>query len=218
MAKFFNYFPTTLYTPSRKSQGLDVVTNIITRFSFERTLKENSVAFYPYTIKDSDTPEIIAKKFYENPERHWIVLLFNDIIDPQYDWPLEGRTLNEFIDKKYSSRGSANTTSQTGLAWAQSINNVYAYYKVITETTFEKTTITKYEVDKILYANNIAMGIGTNTYTLNDGTRVTIQISKEIKTYYDYEVEENEKKREINLLKPEFISQIEKEFKKVVKE
>jgi hypothetical protein len=31
-------------------------------------------------------------------------------------------------------------------------------------------------------------------------------------------MEENESKREITLLKPEFVSQIEKEFKKIIKQ
>ena len=35
-----------------------------------------------------------------------------------------------FIDKKYTANGAANTTVQTGLAWAMSINNVQAYYNI----------------------------------------------------------------------------------------
>jgi hypothetical protein len=73
MARYFNYFPTTVYSANAASSGLDIVTNIITRFGFEQSLKENGAAFYKYDIQDSDTPEIIAAKFYDNPERHWIV-------------------------------------------------------------------------------------------------------------------------------------------------
>ena len=35
-----------------------------------------------------DTPEIIASKYYGDPEKHWIVLLANDIINPFFDFPL----------------------------------------------------------------------------------------------------------------------------------
>jgi hypothetical protein len=110
MAKFFNYYPKTFYSSNTKTTGLDSVTNIISRFGFEKELKNNSSAFYKYSVKDSDTPEIIASKFYDNSERHWIVLLFNDIIDPQYDWPLNNNTLISFIDNKYTANGAANTT------------------------------------------------------------------------------------------------------------
>lgn len=215
MAKFFNYYPKTFYTTSKQSSGLDSVTNIISRFGFEKKLKENSSAFYKYSIKDSDTPEIIASKFYDNPERHWIVLLFNDIIDPQYDWPLQNNTLIEFIDAKYTANGAANTTPVSGIQWAQSTNNAKAYYKIITRTSADNTEIIeKFQVDANTYANVAATSI---SYTLDNGAIVTETISKEKQTYYDYEVEVNESKREIKLLKSEFVPEVEKEFKRVIK-
>ena len=64
MASFFNFYPKTFYTSGANNvTSLDTVTNIIARFGFEAELKENSSAFYPYQIKDSDTPEIIAAKY-----------------------------------------------------------------------------------------------------------------------------------------------------------
>ena len=215
MAKFFNYYPKTFYTSNTKSSGLDSVTNIISRFGFEKELKNNSSAFYKYQIKDSDTPEIIASKYYDNSERHWIVLLFNDIIDPQFDWPLENNTLIEFIDTKYTANGAANTTPVSGLQWAQSINNTKAYYKIITRTSPDGTEIEeKFQVDANTYANVAAT---STSYTLDNGAIVTETVSKEKQTYYDYEVEVNEAKREIKLLKSEFVPEVEKEFKRVIK-
>jgi len=63
MARFFNYFPKTVYTANTAVGGLDTVTNIIARFTFEQRLKTNSAAFYKYSVQDSDTPEIIAHKY-----------------------------------------------------------------------------------------------------------------------------------------------------------
>jgi hypothetical protein len=217
MAKYFNYFPKTFYTSNNTSLGIDTVTNIIARFGFEKKLKENSSAFYKYTIKDSDTPEIIAGKFYDHVERHWIVLLFNDIIDPQYDWPLQSDTLIDYINTKYSTVEYANTanTLVTGLSWAQNISHVQAYYKIITRTSADGTDIVeKITVDANTYANIAATSI---SYTLNNASSITQTISKTTQTYYDYEVELNEAKREINLLKSEFVSEVEKEFKRVIK-
>jgi hypothetical protein len=215
MAKFFNYFPKTLYSANNRTSGLDTVTNIISRFGFESSLKENSASFYEYNIQEGDTPEIIATKYYDNPERHWIVLLFNDIIDPQYDWPMQYNTFIRYVGDKYSANGAANTTVQSGLAWAMSTNNVYSYSKVITRTNEDGFSIVeKIEVDAGTYANTAA---STTNYTLQDGTRITETVTKETKTYYDYEQEVNESKRTIKLLKPEFVSAVEKEFKKVIK-
>ena len=215
MAKFFNYFPKTIYTANTNVTGLDTVTNIIARFRFEETLKENSAAFYKYSIQDSDTPEIIAHKYYEHSERHWIVLMFNDIIDPQFDWPLKYENFINYVDSKYSANGAANTTVQSGLAWAMSINNVHSYYKIVKRTSADGTVIEeKLQVDANTYANVAAT---SSTITLQSGNIITQTISKEKKTYYEYEMDVNEEKRNIILLKPEFVPQIEKEFKKIIK-
>jgi hypothetical protein len=217
MAKFFNYFPKTFYTSNNTSSGIDTVTNIIARFGFEKKLKENSSAFYKYTIKDSDTPEIIAGKFYDHVERHWIVLLFNDIIDPQYDWPLDSRTLIQYINTKYSANQYADTanTSITGISWAQNTSHVKSYFKNITRTSADGTNIVeKITVDANTYANIASTSIA---YTLNNSSSITETISKTTQTYYDYEVELNEAKREIKLLKSDFVPEVEKEFRRVIK-
>ena len=57
------------------------------------------------------------------------------------------------------------------------------------------------------------MAATTTNLTLDDGNPITITTTKETKSYYDYEVEENEAKRTIKLLKPEFVSSIEEEIK-----
>ena len=215
MAKYFNYFPKTFYTSNNNASGVDTITNVISRFGFEQKLKENSLVFYEYNIQESDTPEIIASKYYDNPERHWIVLLFNDIVDPQYDWPLQYNTLIEFINNKYTANGAANTTPQTGLAWAQSANNVKAHFKIVTRTSSTDSLIEKLQIDSNTYAN---VSVTTTTYTLQDGSTVTEAVTKEAQTYYDYEVEENEKKRSINLLKKEFVPEVEKEFRRIIKQ
>jgi hypothetical protein len=215
MSRFFNYFPKTLYTSDDTNSGLDTVTNIISRFSFEKSLKQNSAAFYKYQIQDSDTPEIIAAKYYDHPERHWIVLMFNDIIDPQYDWPLQYSTFINFVDKKYTANGSANTTVQTGLAWAMSTNNVQSYYKIITRTNKDNESIVEtIQVDASTYANVAA---STQNLVLQSGDVIVQTVAKTKKTYYDYEMDLNETKRDIILLKPDFVPQVEKEFKKVIR-
>jgi hypothetical protein len=227
MAKYFNYFPKTLYSLEDKGSKLDTITNIIARFGFEDRLKENSASFYKYQIKDSDTPEIIASKFYDNPERHWIVLLFNNVIDPQWDWPLTDRRLNEYIDNKYSSPEYADTanTSISGLTFSKYteavLNNpedeykVHGLYKTVEYKTSEKTEVLKYKID---YFNYITLAPISGTYRVADGTTVTLNEFREVKSHYDYEVEENEKKREIKLLKTEFVSAVEKEFKRTIRQ
>ena len=67
--------------------------------------------------------------------------MFNDIIDPQFDWPLDSRTIIEYIDYKYSAPEYADTanTNVSGLSWAKNISNVKSYYKTITTTNSDGT-------------------------------------------------------------------------------
>ena len=214
MAKYFNYFPKTFYTSNNDVNGVEAITNIIARFAFDSQLKENTSAFYPYQVQDSDTPEIIADKYYGNVEYHWVVLLFNNIIDPQFDWPLKSDTLIDYIDKKYTANGAANTTVQSGLVWALSENNVQGYFKVITSTANDGTiTQEKITLDASTYAN---VGVTSVSKTTQAGEVVTIRTTKETQSYYTYETNLNESKREINLIKSDFLPQIEKEFKRVI--
>lgn len=218
MAKYFNYFPTTYYSNSNESTALDTVTNVIARFAFENSIKDNASLFYPYDVQDGETPEMIANKYYGSSEKHWIVLLFNDIIDPQYDWPLDQRTLIKYINDKYSKQGATHSPFLTGIQWAQDAGNVKAYYKTVTRLSSKPTNnqiIEKIEVDATTHTN---LPVTSTTYTLQDGSRITETISKTTQTYYDYEVELNDAKRKIRLLKSEYVTQqgLINEFKKVI--
>jgi hypothetical protein len=207
MAKFFNKFPRTLYALG-DSPSVDVVTNLTVRYALEKSLKENTAAYYKHFITDGETPEILAHKFYGSAETHWIILLMNDIIDPQYDWPMSYDTLNRFIINKYSSPEYADTanTNVSGLTWANA--NDKEYYKV------QRTVNSRGEVQ------DVSVTIDEDTYdsfntinpyniTLADGSVITRQYFKNAKTYYEYETEENEKRRDIILLKNEFITDLE---------
>ncbi len=211
MANYFVKFPQFYYSYNDFNTA-DLVTNIMARFSLEKETKENTAVYYEYDIIEGDTPEIVASKIYESPERHWIVLMMNDIVDPQYDWPLTTITLNNYIDKKYSTSEYANSnTTGAGITFAQT--NTHSYYKVVTTTNPNSTKeIKKYEVDANTYANVV---VSTSSVTLQDNSVITIATSRQTKNYYEYEVEENEKKRKIKLLKPEFVADLEKEVELV---
>ena len=211
MAKYFNNFPKEYYTLEDKPNGLDIVTNIISRFSLEQSFKENTSIYEKYNVQDSDTPEIIAAKIYDSPERHWIVLAMNDVVDAQWDWPLDYRTLISFIDDKYTANANV-AAGQTGLVWAQ--QNTQSYYSVEKRTTVKNGEYLekKVQVDANTYAN---VSVSSSNVTLKDGNQITISVTKESKTYYDYELAENENKRQIKILKPEFAYALEQELKNV---
>ena len=80
MATFFAKYPKLLFNNR-------LVTDIIARTSIRERYSDKLSIFYPYTLQEGDTPEIIAEKYYGDPEKHWIVLLANNIIDPFFEFP-----------------------------------------------------------------------------------------------------------------------------------
>jgi len=210
MAEYFSFFPKTIYAQELDQGSVDVVTNLVSRFTFEKKFKENTSVFQKYDIRDGDTPESIAYKLYGSAEKHWIVLAMNDIVDPQYDWPLDQITLGKFVDSKYTANANVG---QSGLSWAQS--HIHSYYKTERRTTistgdYKEDTI---EVDVNTYSNIAAT---TTTVTIPDGKQIKIEVLKDTKTYYEYEIDYNERNRTINLLKPEFVNASTDELKRVL--
>jgi hypothetical protein len=212
MAKYFNYFPKTAYYLEDDKNSLSVVTNLTTKFSFDSEFKNNSSIYYEYTIPDGQTPEILAHKLYGSAERHWIILAANDIMHPQFDWPLEQRALNNYIETKYLP--SADTANgQTGTAWSKTNIKEYNITDTKTITTIDKKTTTIIVVDQSTYANTVD---SVQTTILNDGNPISVNRVKSVKTYYDYEIRLNENKRNIKLIRPEFVGLIEEEFKRTL--
>jgi hypothetical protein len=214
MAKYFSKFPKVYY--NFNGNTVDLLTNVTVRFALEQTLKENSASYYNYVIKEGDTPEMIASKIYNSPERHWIILLMNDILDVEEEWPLQYNTLNRFIERKYSQPEYADTanTSVSGIVWSQ--QNTHSYYKVKTTTNNDGFTNRQiFEIDQNSYANVVAETI---VKTLNDGNIITTKITKETKNYFDYENEVNENKRIIKILKNEFVIALEQELENLFNE
>lgn len=208
MANYFNKFPKLFYSYD-DYKTTEKITNIVTRFALEQSLKENTSLFYEYEVQDGDTPEIISAKLYGTPERHWIVLMMNDIVDSNYDWPMEYNYLNKYIDQKYMENANSNT-SGAGITWAKA--NTHSYFKVETTTIPDGTKLVqKFNIDSETYANTQVV-LGTEI-TLSDNNVITIDVTKEVQTYYQYELETNENKRKIKLIRPEFVAELEKEIK-----
>jgi hypothetical protein len=78
-----------------------VFTNLITRASVIPEFLKNPMVYYQYTMQEGDTPEIIAAKYYGDSYRYWIVLFANELLDPQWDWPMSNKVFEEYITTKY---------------------------------------------------------------------------------------------------------------------
>jgi len=100
MAKsYFSYYPQIQY--QLDSSGPRTVLDITRRVAFKAALKQIGALYLNYSIKDEDTPETIAYKLYQSAQYYWVVLLFNNILDPYLDWPLSTNNFTQYITAKY---------------------------------------------------------------------------------------------------------------------
>jgi hypothetical protein len=184
-------------------------------------LENNALLYYTYNIKEGDTPEIIAHKYYKDPYRYWIVLYVNKLMDPLWDWPMNYQTFIDYLTSKYQSEFKLASDTQTTNAknvyeYVQS--TVYRYEKIITTTDLysNKVTVKK---NSINFEEYYALAETTTTYNIpgvpND-SQATVSISKNIVYIYDYENDLNESRREIKLLNKNFVSNMEEQFKQLM--
>jgi hypothetical protein len=213
MAKYFNFFPKTPYYIDKDKRSVDLLTNLTTKFKFNDDFKENSVIYYDYDIVEGETPEIIADKVYGSPERHWIILLLNDIVNPFSDWPMQYNSLIKHIEEKYVVYADT-ANSETGLEWAQTNYKIHQVKELKTIIETGVSTENFISISELEYANTINT---QDFYTLNDNTQIKVTKTKERINYYDFEINENENKRTIKLLRNEFIPLIEEEFKRTLR-
>lgn len=173
------------------------VTNLLARSTLIKNMLANPLLFYEYNLKDNDTPDIVAYKYYGNVDRFWIVLYANQTMDPQWDWPLNGNLLENYINKKYADP-----------------NLAHHYEKLIEQydSNTRKTTNFISIIDEITYNNLVP---SSNTYNISN-SEVTVTTSKKVVSFHQYELDENNKKRIIKLLNKDYVLQMEAEFKRLM--
>ena len=202
---YFDSFP--LVVASDYKNNAILLTNLMARVDIIPSLLKNPLLFYSYDLKDSDRPDILAHKYYDDSDKYWMVLYANEIMDPLYDWPLNSQQFDAYLTNKYSEAagGDAFVLSYT-------TSTVQEYRKIITtyDSTSLETTIKTVVVDLTTY-NSITAG--STTQTFSSGASVTRTLSKSAVSIYDYELELNEAKQNIKLINSAYSNQLEKDLK-----
>ena len=109
-----------------------VAVDIMKRVKVRDYIKENTQYFSEYNIEDGDTPDTIAENIYGDSNLHWVVMIFNNIINPYYDMPLSQRELEAFCYNKYRGEtwfltrgdGTADVPNDFYLERNQTLRNV----------------------------------------------------------------------------------------------
>ena len=98
---YFDSFPIIQYGSTDGT--IKNVTNLLRRVAIRTKVKTNAALFDTYDIKSGETPEIIADKFYDDPELHWVIMLVNNVTDRYHDWLMNEQQFSTFVNEKYSN-------------------------------------------------------------------------------------------------------------------
>jgi hypothetical protein len=219
--KYFSNFPSINYSLDDNDLEFKLIKNPLTKIRFIRDVLENARFFYEYDISDSDSPEIIAHKLYEDPNRYWIVMFANDLIDPYYDVPLKDADLDSLIIHKYGSLANAQAQihhyeRRTNIVTNKDgIINESEYVTELQQYSydFESGAITENTLPTI--SNPVSIS-SESTEVANDGITITKTVKDYAISNYDYELNLNEGKRKIKLLRSELAPEIETQFKSLL--
>lgn len=107
MASYFRQVPDFEYVSrdddSKGISNFTPVKNLFKRGKLRDDIFGNLSLFEKYSIKGDERPDNVAFKFYEDSTLDWVILLANNILNVQSEWPLPQQVFDEVMLKKYGT-------------------------------------------------------------------------------------------------------------------
>ena len=104
---YFRELPNIQFNNRTKNETsndeVTIVKNLFKRAKIREDLGDVVTAFEYYSITGDERPEQIAEKFYGDPELDWVILLTNNIISVNDQWPLNLDSFYKYMIDKYGS-------------------------------------------------------------------------------------------------------------------
>jgi hypothetical protein len=161
--------------------------NFFRRYKLNDDVFSYAVFFKKYAIVDGERPDTLAKRAYGDPFYDWVILLTNNMVNAKYDWPMSNHEVNKVLESEYDD------------AYTE-----IAYY----ETTKIGQYAAGLRVDEEFF--NAQHKINNNgTVSIVNGSAICGPVTVAEDFY-----RENEKKREIYLLKPAYFQSFVDDFRK----
>ena len=181
---YFESIPKIL-TPDVNGDGI-ILTNLMTRSEIIPSLLNNPMIFYKYDIQDGDTPEIIADKYYGDSYRYWVVLYANQIMDPQWNWPLTNQQFDAYLINKYSSISNLpnvlSYTQATLKEYRKTIKSIDSISLVDVNNNYWGTSLTSLEQSSTTYINKDIDNILYDS--IGDPITITDPVASQVKLIF----------------------------------
>ena len=201
MSNYFRRLPNLDYPSLLKDResNTDFVQtkNLFRRAKIREDLFANFMQFDKYEIIGDERPDNVAEKVYGNDNLDWVILMSNNIIDINNEWPLTQFQLNSFLRDKYTPQELVSIHHYETLELRDNKNQLILPAGIVVDADFNLEYLSGGQVK--------------STNSLVDGRPIKAV------TFYDYENDLNDKKRNINVLKKDLIGFLIKDFERVMK-
>ena len=191
---YFRQLPDLDYPSLRNDRtsafDFEVVKNLFKRAVMREDIINDIVNFTKYSVQDDERPDQIAYDFYRDAGLDWVILTTNNIIHVRDEWPMGNQDFLTYLNGKYTS---------------EELSNIHHYEtKLITDS--RERTIQK--------AGLYVPSDHSITYVDNGVVKTQSQI-KQV-TFLEHETNLNDDKRQINILKPEYLTVFLEDFENIM--
>ena len=199
MSNYFKQVPNLEYVsrlPNAKISDYITVKNLFKRGNLADDIFQDLTIFTKYEIKGDDRPDNVANKVYQDPDLDWVILLANNIINIQSEWPMPQRDFDRYLLDKYETY--------------EKLNEIHHY-----ETLECKNLVGAVVVPKGLWVES---DYSVTYYDWYAGAEMTKSSSDIVVSVTNYEYEDNleNEKRNIYLLKARYLNIIKDDLKEMM--
>ena len=192
MSSYFRNLPNFEYVnrlpDSHSSSEYIEVKNLFKRGKIKDDIFKNVTYFTKYSIKGEDRPDNVAYDVYEDSTLDWVILLANNILNVQDEWPLTQESFENYLLNKYENQ--------------QNIHGPHHYESKEIKNSIGSTILKEgLEVPQYFSMKFLDANLGTYTEVGGAGDLITTEV-----TNYEYEVDLQDKKRQIYVLKQNYLS------------
>ena len=201
MSNYFRRLPNLDYPSllNDRESNIDFVQtkNLFRRAKIREDLFANFMQFDKYQIVGDERPDNVAEKVYDRDDYDWIILMSNNIIDINNEWPLTQSQLNQFLNEKYTPQELVSIHHYETLELRDNKNQLILPAGIVVDEDYNLEYLSGGQVKS------------TNSNVNGRPVRAV--------TFYDYENDLNDKKRSINVLKSKFVGIFIRDFERIMK-
>lgn len=179
------------------NSSLNTVTakNFFRRGKIRADIFQNASFFTKYNIIGDERPDQVSEKFYGSSLYDWVILTTNNILDVYNEWPLSQQAFYDYMLEKYQSEDQFfEIKHYKTLEIRNSSDQIVQYANKIVDSEFYN----KLAVEGIAALEYYDDQLGVMVQKA--GVDISIPV-----TFWDYEEEVNDKKRNIFILRERYL-------------